>query len=292
MSKLFKLKEWLTLDEAANHLSSAFGEPVTVADIYRLALDNYIILSANFINLAGAKKVELIKATDLKYRIVIPKGIKDFPEDKCFRVPFNAKYPISKEYWLKSKEPKLFMIKGLWDLPLIGDEKLTIEQLYQQKTSGLSIKEEPIKGVFVQRGNSYFQLYNNEYENEDELNYTSECNLNEPSFSRPKTDHSYPMSLLSKQNTVLVIRMKEVTRFIQSLEEQPLEEKPLHDKERTTLLVLLGSILNKANFNLNERGISGKIKRATESNNPPISEETVRKLIPQILSAVELKQNN
>ena len=33
MSKLFKLKEWLTLEEAANHISNVLGEPVTLADI-------------------------------------------------------------------------------------------------------------------------------------------------------------------------------------------------------------------------------------------------------------------
>ena len=305
LSKLFKLKEWLTLNEAANHLSSVFGEQVTIADIYRLALDNHIMLSVNFINLAEAKKVELIKVTDLEYRIVVPKGIKDFPEGKSFRVPINAKYPISKEYWLKSIKPELLMIKGLWDLPMIGNEKLTVEHLYQQETSGLSIKEEPLKGVFIQRESTYFQLYSsfgNNPEAETELYNTiytaSECdssihsNLNEPNNRRLKTDHSYPMSMLSKQDAVLVVKMKEVTRFIQSLEDKPIEEKPLHDKERTTLLVLLGSILDKANFDLNERGISGKIKRATESNNTPMSEETIRKLIPQIQSAVELKQNN
>lgn len=332
MSKLFKLKEWLTLNEAANHLSSVFGEQVTIADIYRLALDNHIMLSVNFINLAEAKKVELIKVTDLEYKIVAPKGLKDFPESGFFRVPINAKYPISREYWLKSIEPELLMIKGLWDLPMIGNEKLTVEHLYQQETSGLSIKEEPLKGVFIQRENSYFQLYSsfgNNPEAEAELNDTidtsSECNsnvhsnfnepevkvglndtintasecdssihsnLNEPNNSRLKTDHSYPMGMLSKQDAVLVVKMKEVTRFIKSLEDKPIEEKPLHDKERTTLLVLLGSILDKANFDLNERGISGKIKRATESNSTPVSEETIRKLIPQIQSAVELKQNN
>lgn len=305
MSKLFKLKEWLTLDEAANHLSSVFGEPVTIADIYQLALDNHIMLSVNFINLAEAKKVELIKVADLEYKIVAPRGIKGFPEGKSFRIPINAKYPISREYWLKSIEPELLMIKGLWDLPMIGDEKLTIEHLYQQETSGLSIKEEPLKGVFIQRENTYFQLYNsfgNEPEAKAELNDTvdtsSECdsnihsNLNELNNCRLKADHSYPLSMLSMQDGILVVKMKEVTRFIQSLEEKPLEEKPLHDKERTTLLVLLGSILDKANFDLNERGISGKIKRATESNNTPMSEETIRKLIPQIQSAVELKQHN
>ena len=44
MSKLFKLSEWLTLDDAAKHLSTALGEPVKVADVYRLALDGHLTL--------------------------------------------------------------------------------------------------------------------------------------------------------------------------------------------------------------------------------------------------------
>lgn len=300
LSKLFKLKEWLTLNEAANHLSSVFGEQVTIADIYRLALDNHIMLSVNFINLAEAKKVELIKVTDLEYKIVVPKGIKDFPEGKSFRVPINAKYPISKEYWLKSIKPELLMIKGLWDLPMIGNEKLTVEHLYQQETSGLSIKEEPLKGVFIQRESTYFQLYSsfgNNPEAEAELYNTiytaSECdssihsNLNEPNNRRLKTDHSYPMSMLSKQDAVLVVKMKEVTRFIQSFEETPAKVKPLTSKERNSLLVLLGAVLKDNDIDPNQRGITTSLVAMTELIAAPLSDDTIRKILSQIEPAID-----
>lgn len=300
MSKLFKLKEWLTLNEAANHLSSVFGEQVTIADIYRLALDNHIMLSVNFINLAEAKKVELIKVTDLEYKIVAPKGLKDFPEGGFFRVPINAKYPISREYWLKSIEPELLMIKGLWDLPMIGNEKLTVEHLYQQETSGLSIKEEPLKGVFIQRESTYFQLYSsfgNNPEAEAELYNTiytaSECdssihsNLNEPNNRRLKTDHSYPMSMLSKQDAVLVVKMKEVTRFIQSFEETPAKVKPLTSKERNSLLVLLGAVLKDNDIDPNQRGITTSLVAMTELIAAPLSDDTIRKILSQIEPAID-----
>ena len=302
MSKLFKLKEWLTLDEAANHLSSVFGEPVTIADIYQLALDNHIMLSVNFINLAEAKKVELIEVADLEYKIVVPSGIKGFPEGKSFRVPINAKYPISREYWLKSIEPELLMIKGLWDLPMIGDEKLTIEHLYQQETSGISIKEEPHKGVFIQRENTYFQLYNsfgNEPEAKAELNDTvdtsSECdsdvysNLNEVNSFRPKTDHSYPLSTLSMQDAILVVKMKEVTRFIQSFEETPAKVKPLTSKERNSLLVLLGAVLKDNDIDPNQRGITTSLVAMTELIAAPLSDDTIRKILSQIKPAIDLR---
>lgn len=54
-SKLFKLKKWLTLNEAARHLSGICGEEVTVADILRLALDKHLRLSVNFVNHTSAR---------------------------------------------------------------------------------------------------------------------------------------------------------------------------------------------------------------------------------------------
>jgi hypothetical protein len=38
-SKLFKLKKWLTVPEAARHLSTLFEEAVSEADVLRLVLD-------------------------------------------------------------------------------------------------------------------------------------------------------------------------------------------------------------------------------------------------------------
>lgn len=48
MSKLFKLKEWLTMGDAARHLSLAFGENVTEADVFRLALDGHMTFVCAF----------------------------------------------------------------------------------------------------------------------------------------------------------------------------------------------------------------------------------------------------
>ncbi len=49
-NKLIKLKKWLTLTEAAQHLSLMFKENVNEADVLRWALDGHLILSVNFAN--------------------------------------------------------------------------------------------------------------------------------------------------------------------------------------------------------------------------------------------------
>src|SRR6266705_3500600 len=53
--KLLKLKKWLTVADAARHLSIIFGEEVTDAGVLRLALDGHLRLSVHFVNYAKAK---------------------------------------------------------------------------------------------------------------------------------------------------------------------------------------------------------------------------------------------
>ena len=55
MGKLFNLKQWLTVEDAAKHLSIVFGEPVSKADVFRLALDGELTLSVRFVNGANAR---------------------------------------------------------------------------------------------------------------------------------------------------------------------------------------------------------------------------------------------
>ena len=47
---LYRLREWLTIPDAAAHLSIAFGEEVTEAEVLQLGLDNRVGLSVKFLN--------------------------------------------------------------------------------------------------------------------------------------------------------------------------------------------------------------------------------------------------
>ena len=48
MSKLLKLKEWLTVPDAARYLSILLEEEVSEADLLRLALDGHLTISLLF----------------------------------------------------------------------------------------------------------------------------------------------------------------------------------------------------------------------------------------------------
>ncbi len=84
MSKLFKLKEWLIIPEAARHLSAVFDEEVNEADILRLALDKHLKLSVNFVNKAYAKRGKVVTLEDTIWDAVAVKSnrkkLQDFPK--------------------------------------------------------------------------------------------------------------------------------------------------------------------------------------------------------------------
>ena len=79
MSKLFKLKEWVTVADAARHLSIAFGEEVNESDVLRLGLDGHLKLSVNFVNSARAKCGKVIPIEDARYR--------EFPAERVATIP-------------------------------------------------------------------------------------------------------------------------------------------------------------------------------------------------------------
>ena len=68
MSKLFSLKEWLTLADAAQHLAIVFGEDVTEADVLRLGLDGRLRLSVHFVNHTRAHCGKVVSWDETEWR--------------------------------------------------------------------------------------------------------------------------------------------------------------------------------------------------------------------------------
>jgi hypothetical protein len=68
MSKLLKMKAWLTASETAKHLSTLFGEDVSEADVLRLALDEKLKIAFNLVNRTDVmvRKIVRIEEEDLE----------------------------------------------------------------------------------------------------------------------------------------------------------------------------------------------------------------------------------
>jgi hypothetical protein len=138
-SKLFKLKQWLTLPEAAKHLSGVCGEEVTEADILRLALERHLKISVNLVNRAHVKPGKVIHFDDEKLISLLEQGI--YPDELTWTVSLFSDEPrllnlkIAKGKYLKT-EDTVGIIEGVWDLPMIGGERIYVERLYHLLTGG------------------------------------------------------------------------------------------------------------------------------------------------------------
>src|ERR1700722_180618 len=191
LPKLFSFKEWLTLDDAAKHLSVLFGEEVTRADILRLALDERLTLSVDFVNHANARKgklrpIEECVVSIFPSRVRNPKEVLDGFLKKVpyadldrlapeIREALNTGEMILLPAGLPYREKEFLVlddavgsISGVWDLPMIGGEALDVEHRYQMETGGPSVTLLTLEGAFVERGNLVCQLQadfdDNEYE--------------------------------------------------------------------------------------------------------------------------------
>lgn len=157
MSKLMKLKAWLTLDDAAKHLSLMFGELVTKADVLRLALDGQLTLSVNFINGAKARCGPMIESDEVQWtEMPGPKG-------ETIRLPDGVMLNDGSAIRL---DDDLVSLRGVYDLPMLGNERLDVEHLYQQMTDGPAVTLQGLDGPFVVAGDLYCQLQESMDDNE------------------------------------------------------------------------------------------------------------------------------
>jgi hypothetical protein len=96
---LFDLKEWLTINEAAKHLSNLFDQEVGEADVLRLGLDGHLKLSVYFPNHAYARYGKVISTENetavdflkMYQKIAFTISTKD-PICKKLNRPVNIRY--------------------------------------------------------------------------------------------------------------------------------------------------------------------------------------------------------
>lgn len=179
MSKLFKLKEWVTVPDAARHLSIIFGEEVTEADVLRLALDKQLRLSIRFVNFAYARCGEFFRYSRSEWEAAIAAGY--IPKElEMSRIPpvWDADfYQVpDKNYIMRFKNDnaecvawsdKIHTLSGVYDLPLAFAELAEVEKRCQELTSGPDVRLTNVYGAVVVGQGCMWQLQesldNNEY---------------------------------------------------------------------------------------------------------------------------------
>jgi len=280
VNKLFKLKEWLTVSDAAKHLSIILGEEVTEADVLRLALDRHFKLSVNLVNEARAKWAKIVPIEDAQYR--------EYPARKSVRGEYvNGKFVRGAKGKLRrilqgSKiddkrvlefADDIVNLKGVYDLLMIGAGPLNIERKYQNLTGGPTIiltVTNP-KGVLVERADGkIYQL--------------QDSSVTEKPFTLHTDRFYYPAEKLP-EDAILVLRTEELRKFEESINDTPANaDKPLTNSERDSLLKLVISMAMKGygyDPNAKKNTTVSDISADLAQSGLPLGDDTIRKYLKQ-----------
>lgn len=346
MGKLFNLKEWLTVADAARHLSIVFGEDVTEADVLRLALDRRLRLSVYFANYARARCGNVVHLEQVDWRLVPSiKGagmrvemaagysveqdnglraaaklitlLKDIPVDEWPNwIPLPSSLNIDGERFLDLSE-SITTLRGVWDLPMIGNERLDIEHEYQNLTGGPAVTLQGLEGPFVEgRDGKICQLQESYDENEFHpgssarlewlKRHIAENNIEgakaesllnqhreerkkflERRNTQPVNENYYPAGGLP-DDAVIVVRTEALREFEQSVNGAPSgSEKPIATSERNSLLTIIAALCEYSAIKPQERGAASQIAKLTEEIGAAVSDDTVRRTLAKIPDALE-----
>ena len=222
MSKLLKLKRWLSVPDAARHLTILLGEEVSEADMFRLALDGHVTLSVNLVNGARGRLGSFVPREQ-----VVWEAVPSIDGLRVVEMPDGIALRDGSAITLFSEVSN---IKGLWDLPLIGAEALDVEHRCQQLTGGPPVTMVHLDGAFVRNGDVWCQL----------LEQSEQCEPDQRPF------FLYPAGAMP-EDAVFVFRTDELARFQAELSKaDDLERKaaaPLAARSEATYLIIIGGLL-------------------------------------------------
>jgi hypothetical protein len=247
LNPLFKLREWLTVDQAAQQLTGIMEEPVKEADVLRLALDGHLKLS-----------------------VYLPEGTAadcwDAPQEEDRAVDYDVHMtPVD------GTPPNCF-ISGLWDLPLVLPGSLHVERRYNELSGLPPIRINGKAGAFVERPAVYVDEYG-----EIGLREGSHCRV------RPMPESVLPTESVIVVRTAVI---EEFASTLLNPTPTALD-KPLGKRERGTLLVIIAALAKKASINLSLSSAAGDIVKLTEALGAPVGHTTVKKQLDLIDEAVE-----
>jgi hypothetical protein len=250
-SKLFKLKAWLTLPDAAKHLAIVYGEDVTEADILRWALDGHLKLSVYFKDTIYGAPGYLKEDTQL-HELSFDKG--PLPEEVLKLIELIGE-SFSKYIFVEKEKERVVPINGgVFDLPMIGAEWNYIERKWQKLTSGPKENHKSLEEVIVEEctGNVYAlkEVFD---ENKHLLSgYKSPLEGGKHWYEMevsPRNYANYYPAYDLPQDSVLVVRTEKLREFDQLIADNeqerntttcsPPNKSDLSETERNTMLKLI-----------------------------------------------------
>ncbi|MDR3429996.1 hypothetical protein [Silvimonas sp.] len=312
MSKIYKLREWLTVPEAAKQLSISFGEEVTEADVLRLSLDGRLPLSVYFVNHAQARGGKVIpweetdwwlfpdmdiflgksaeeqeanrkkKITSTDHNFHAPKLtalFEELPADERRKYTgLMRSVNIDNERFVTLAD-EVVTLYGVLDLPMIGAETLDVERRFQQLTGGPGVELTNLDGAFVEgQDGTIWQLQ----EDYDDNEYTDGSNASKQVLER------YIAINKIKPERAKLLHRRHAERRKKFLEER--KAQPEHEH-----FYPAGGLPNDSTLVVRTKSILAFEQAVSDTPKPserPISRQTENKLHEAVALLAAVNQGN
>ena len=296
MKKLLKLKQYLSLNDSANYLSSALEEQVSLADIYELALDGNLAISIRLTNQAYAKKVDLVSALE--------------PADDEERIEAVQADEV---------DDQVHIFNGIYDLAMVGEERFEIRKLYQHEIQADSPMLSELIGFYITHEGCIYKLLKSlPVSKSEESQISKEARLesllkskgltSQSQFDDPLTvfenlsideieqvaelvspfnndENSSPIPL-DRHSYQMVVRTTELQRFISSVNNPSSsgtsEDKPVHPPEKRSYLKFISILLNEHKFDPLKKGNTTSLRLMMDQAGISLCNNTVRKILGEI----------
>jgi len=281
MKKLFDLKEWLTLEDTAKHLTILFGEEVKVSDVLRLALDGHLRLSVNFVNQTKARSGKIVPLEEAIWEeLPLPTLNKKSDNTELVRIMISQRLNNSQ---VVNVENKISWIADIWDLAMIGGERIDIEDQYQKLTGGPDVDLMHIDGTWVvdEQRQTACQLA----VQFEEFKYDPKMGKNV--LAQLEGIHNHYPALRLPEDCVLVVRtsalrlLEDTIRGNQKKNEQSIS-KSAETKSRNTLLTIIAALAKQSQIDLTKPDAASRIEGCTTRYGRKVTDDTIRKVIAQI----------
>ena len=263
MSKFLKLKEWLSIAEAAKHLSNLFGEEVSGADVFRLALDGRLILSIHLVQPVHAKPSEIM-ATDSELLV---------------------RYPGIGSTILSTTVDTLVSLDGVLDLPLVSEDRWYVEVAYRSLLGeDVSFSHGPHPGIVVKQGEQLFTLFEA---------YADGCFAMFDDESHSDQKKRFLMEGFCEmprwpESANFVVRVSSLQKLDQSCNKTAdISSRPTGTRERNTLLTIIAAICNYSDIDHKARGAAKQIEGFTDDIGAHVDEATILSHLKKIPTALE-----
>ncbi|SLM24878.1 MULTISPECIES: hypothetical protein [Stenotrophomonas] len=312
MSRIFKLKKWLTLDDAAAHLTRSLGEDVAVQDLLQLAVDGHLVLSVELVNHASANLGRAVPANEASFEIIrglgapLSEGLRRLTESavavsgeaerKAWVEANRDKVaelgafigltgdPLDDETVLEWERP-IKSIHGLWDIPAFGGARLDVLHQLQCMIGGPEITLTAMVGAILVSpdGSRFARLVEHMSENP----YLSDGH-DLDKYPRRDPNSYYPRGGLP-QDALLVVRTEALNSFLRSLEiaggETSQASSELGGREKIGLLRLIAGLAKVAGIDLRSEKAAVQLEAAAAHFDGP-AEKTIRKHLKVIREVV------